>query len=223
MTCRIADLPLDEQPRERLARHGVSVLSDAELVSVVLSASRGRSTLDTARAVLSDGLLALARRDWRTYARITGIGDGNAAKIAAAFELGRRATSRDTVAGDPVRDPDSVARTLVVKYAHHVQERLGAIYLDAKNRIIREREIYVGTINSATVSTRDVLRHALDDHASGVIIFHSHPSGDPSPSGEDLVFTKRLIDAGKMLGIDVLDHLILGANRYVSLKQRGAM
>jgi len=223
VTSRIADLPLDEQPRERLARHGVSVLSDAELVSVVLSASRGRNTLDTARAVLSDGLLSLARRDWRTYARITGIGEGNAAKIAASFELGRRATYRGIDAGHPVRDADSVARGLVAKYAHHVQERLGAIYLDAKNRVIREREIYVGTINMATVSTRDVLRHALDDHASGVIIFHNHPSGDPAPSADDLLFTKKLVEAGKLLGIDVHDHLVLGSNRYVSLKQRGAM
>lgn len=223
MTARIADLPLDEQPRQRLARHGAAVLSDAELVSVVLSASRGRSTLDTARAVLSNGLLALARRDWRTYARVTGIGEGNAAKIAAAFELGRRATSRDLAAGDPVRDAECVARSLVAKYAHHVQERLGAIYLDAKNRVIREREVYVGTINMATVSTRDVLRHALDEHASAVIVFHNHPSGDPAPSPDDLLFTKKLVDAGKLLGIHVLDHLILGSNRYVSLKQRDVM
>jgi DNA repair protein RadC len=222
-TLRIADMPLDEQPRERLARHGVGTLSDAELVSVVLSASRGRTTLDTARSVLSDGLLALARREWRTYARVTGIGEGNAAKIAAAFELGRRVTARDLPGGDPVRDPESIARSLLVRYGHHVQERLGAIYLDARNRVIREREIYVGTVNSATVSTRDVLRHALDDHAASVIVFHNHPSGDPGPSADDLIFTKKLVDAGKLLGVDILDHLILGSTRHVSLKQRGAM
>lgn len=223
MSIRIADLPLDEQPRQRLARHGAGTLSDAELVSVVLSASRCRNTLETARAVLSDGLLALARRDWRTYTRVTGVGEANAAKIAAAFELGRRATARDLPIADPVRDPESLARSLIARYAHHVQERLGAIYLDAKNRIIREREIYIGTVNSATVATRDVFRHALDDHAAAVIVFHNHPSGSPEPSGEDLLFTRKLVDAGKVLSIDVLDHLILGANRFVSLQQRGAM
>lgn len=223
MSLRIADMPLDEQPRERLSRHGVGTLSVAELVSVVLAASRGRSTLDTARSVLSDGLLALARREWWTYARVTGIGEANAAKIAAAFELGRRVTARDLPDEDPVRDPESIARSLLVRYGHHVQERLGAIYLDARHRVIREREIYIGTVNSATVSTRDVLRHALDDHAASVIVFHNHPSGDPSPSADDLLFTKKLVDAGKMLGIDVLDHLILGSNRYVSLQQRGMM
>jgi len=223
MTSRIADMPLDEQPRQRLARHGVETLSDAELVSVVLSASRGRSSLDVARSVLSDGLLALARRDWRSYARVTGIGEANATKIAASFELGRRTVIRETPMDDPIRDPESLARTLLVRYGHHVQERLGAINLDAKHRIIREREIYVGTLNSATVSTRDVLRHALDDHAASVIVFHNHPSGDATPSSEDLLFTRKLVEAGKVLGVDVLDHLILGANRFVSLKQRGAM
>jgi DNA repair protein RadC len=223
MTLRIADMPLDEQPRERLARHGVETLSDAELVSVVLTASRGRNTLEIARSVLSDGLTALARRDWRTYARVTGVGEANATKIAASFELGRRSVIRETPMGDPVRDPDALAASLLARYRHHVQERLGAVYLDAKNRIIREREIYVGTVNSATVSTRDVLRFALDDHAASVIVFHNHPSGSPEPSGDDLLFTRKLIDAGKVLGVDIVDHLILGAGRYVSLKQRGAM
>lgn len=220
---RISELLPDEQPRERLTRHGAETLSDAELVSVVLSASRGRSTLDTARVVLSDGLLALARRDWRTYARVTGIGEGNAAKIAAAFELGRRALIRDTATSAPVTDAETIGRQLVARYAHHVQERLGAVYLDSRNRVLREREIYVGTINSATVSTRDVLRYALEEHAASLIVFHNHPSGDPSPSSDDLLFTRKLVEAGKALGVDVLDHLIVAAGRYVSLTQRGAL
>ena len=112
---------------------------------------------------------------------------------------------------------------MIARYSHYLQERLGAVFLDSKNRIIREREIYVGTLNAATVSTRDVLRYALQDNAAAVVIFHNHPSGDPAPSAEDLVFTRKMAEAGRLLGVDVLDHLILGANRYVSLKQRGAM
>lgn len=224
MTSRIADMPLDEQPRERLARHGVQTLSDAELVAVLLASGvRRRNALDVARSALADGLTALARREWRTYARVSGIGEANAAKIAAAFELGRRATARDIPVDDPVLNPEMLARSLIARYAHHVQERLGAVYLDAKHRIIREREIYIGTVNSAVVSTRDVLRHALDDHAASIIVFHNHPSGHPEASAEDLVFTRKLVDAGKVLGVDVLDHLILGSNRYVSLQQRGTM
>lgn len=223
-TTRIRDLPLDEHPRERLARHGAATLSDRELLALVLSSgSRGRSALDIARSLVADGLSALARREWRTYAQITGVGEANAAKLAAAFELGRRATARESPINDPVLDPDALARSLMARYAHHVQERLGAVYLDTRHRVLREREIYVGTVNSATVSTRDVLRHALDDHAAGVIVFHNHPSGDPAPSADDLVFTRKLVDAGKVLAIDIVDHLILGSNRYVSLQQRGML
>lgn len=120
-------------------------------------------------------------------------------------------------------DPDTLAKALIATYGHHVQERLGAIYLDAKHRVSRQRELYVGTLNSAIVGTRDVLRYALDDHAASIIVFHNHPSADPTPSTEDLVFTRKLVDAGKLLGIDVVDHLIVGAGRYVSLKQRGMM
>lgn len=224
MTSRIRDLPLDEQPRARLARHGAETLSDAELLSLVLaSGTRDRSALDVARAVLADGLTALARRDWRTYARVCGVGEANASKIAAAFELGRRATRRELPLEEPVRDPDTLAKALIATYAHRVQEYLGAIYLDAKHRIIRERELYVGTLNSAVVGTRDVLRAALDEHAASIILFHNHPSGDPAPSAEDLGFTRKLVDAGKLIGIDVVDHLIIGAGRYISLKQRGMM
>ena len=104
-----------------------------------------------------------------------------------------------------------------------MQERLGAIYLDSHNRIIREREIYIGTLTSATVSPRDVLRFALEENAAGTIVFHNHPSGDPSPSADDLLFTRKLVEAGGVMGVDVLDHLIVGANRYMSLKERGYM
>src|SRR4029079_5253306 len=127
MTARVADMPLDEQPRERLARHGAETLSDAELVALVLSSgARGRNPLDTARTILADGLSSLGRRDWRTYARVTGVGEANAAKIAASFELGRRAVVRETPLGPPICDPEAVAGSLLVRYAHHVQEPLRA-------------------------------------------------------------------------------------------------
>jgi DNA repair protein RadC len=224
MTMRIRDLPLDEQPRERLARHGVQTLSDAELLSVVLSSTaRTMNSLDIARAVLADGLTALARREWRTYARVSGIGEANASRIAAAFELGRRATTRELPVEEPVCGAAQIGRALVPRYAHLMQERLGAIYLDAKHRVLREREIYVGTLTSAVVSTRDVLHSALDEHAAAIIVFHNHPSGDPAPSADDLLFTRKLVEAGKALSITVLDHLILGASRYVSMKERDMM
>lgn len=218
----IADLPMDERPRERLLKHGVETLSDAELVALLIgSGVRGKNAIEVGRELLHEGLSSLARRDWSSTAHARGIGTAKAARLAATFELGRRLAAVVEVQGDPIRDTDSIARPLAARYAHHVQERLGAIYLDAKSRIIREREIYVGTLNCTTVSTRDVLRGALEHHAASVIIFHNHPSGDPSPSAEDLRFTQKMVAAADLMGVELVDHLILGRNRYVSLKQRG--
>lgn len=207
--------PCAEKPLDRLERAGVEALSDAELVSLLTD-----RTLPRSHILVRDGLSAFARASWgSTSIPVT---RRQAARVVASLELGRRIASiaHD---GEPVTDPGALARSLIARYSHHVQERLGAVYLDAKHRIVREREIFVGTLNSAIVSTRDVLRFALDDHAAAVIVFHNHPSGDPSPSAEDLLFTRRLVEAGKVLGIDVLDHLILGSNQYVSLQQRGML
>lgn len=220
----IADLPADERPRERLARHGAKTLSDAELIAILLgSGTRGRSAIQVARDLLDGGLQNLARRELAAARRFSGVGEAKASRLAAAFEIGRRLAAVIDENLEPVRDPETLGRSLIARYSHHVQERLGAVFLDAKNRVIREREIYVGTLNSTTVSTRDVIRFALEDHAASVIIFHNHPSGDPAPSAEDLLFTKKMVEAGRLMGIEILDHLIIGASRFVSLKQRGAM
>lgn len=220
----IADLPLEERPRERLARHGPDSLSDAELLAILIgSGVRGRSAIHVARDLLKGGLRAMSQREWGQSSSPSGIGPAKAARIAAALELGRRLAAHVEIDSPAIRDPESIARPLIARYSHYVQERLGALYLDSKNRVLREREIYVGTLNSTTVSTRDVLRYALEDHAASIIIFHNHPSGDPAPSAEDLLFTRRMVEAGRLMGVEVLDHLILGANRFVSLKQRGAM
>lgn len=210
----VADTSL-ETPLDRLTRAGIHALSDAELVSLLIDADAPKTSM-----LLRDGLPAFARASWT--GRKQPVTRRQAARIVASLELSRRLASV-TDERHPVSDPEMIARSLLVRYAHHVQERLGAVYLDSKNRVLREREIYIGTLNSATVSTRDVLRFALDDHAASLIVFHNHPSGDPAPSAEDLLFTRKLVEAGKVLGVDVLDHIILGANRFVSLKQRGIM
>ena len=204
-----------ETPLARLERAGVEALSNAELVSLLTDRPVSQS-----RMLIRDGLAAFARASWGS--KSVPVTRRQAARVAASLELGRRIASvKDD--GEPVTNPEALGRSLVARYSHHVQERLGAVYLDAKHRILREREIFIGTVNSAIVSTRDVLRFALDDHAAALIVFHNHPSGDPLPSAEDLIFTRKLVEAGKLLGLDVLDHLILGSNRFVSLQQRGAM
>jgi len=197
----VAEFPLldDETPLSRLYRSAASSLSNAELVALLLGAD-----VERARSFVCDGLSAFARTEWT--ARKHQLDPNEAARIVASLELGQRLTADTDDLRDPIRNPDRLARQLVARYGHHVQEHLGAVYLDAKNRVIRERVLHIGTLNATTVSTRDVLRYALDDHAAAVIIFHNHPSGDPAPSAEDLIFTKRLVEAGRSLGVDVLDH-----------------
>jgi DNA repair protein RadC len=220
----IADMPVDERPRERMARGGAVALSDAELVALLIEPGwRGKSALDIARELVSEGLLPLARREWIPGKPVGSLGPSRVARMAAALELGRRIAALPATSTEPVDDPAKIAQQLIPRYAHRVQETFGGIFLDARDRIVSEREIFVGTLNSADVSPRDVFRHALHDHAASVIVFHNHPSGDPSPSSQDLVFTARLVDVGRALGVAVTDHIIVAGNAFVSLKQRHLM
>ncbi len=220
----IADMPIDERPRERMMRGGAAALSDAELVALLIEPGRrGKSAIDIAREVVADGLFAVARREWVPGKSVGSLGPNRVARIGAALELGRRVAALSTTSSDPIRDPATLAARLSATYAHRAQEVLGGISLDARHRLIREREIYVGTVNSAAVSPRDVFRHALIDNAAGVIVFHNHPSGDPSPSSEDLVFTTKLVELGRALDVEVLDHIIVASSGFVSFQQRGLM
>jgi DNA repair protein RadC len=220
----IADLPIDERPRERMARGGAVALSDAELVALLIEPGRkGKSSLDIAREVVSDGLLALAREEWIPGKPLRGLGPGRVARIGAALELGRRIATLSVTSSDPIRQPDIVARRLMATYGHRTQETFGAIYLDARHRIISEREIFVGTVSSASVSPREVFRFALADHAAAAIVFHNHPSGDPSPSLQDSAFTAKLVDIGQTLGVQIVDHLIVTFSSFLSMKQHNLM
>lgn len=217
----IGDIPVEERPRERMRRGGAVALSDAELIALLIEPGRrGKSSLDIGRELVADGLLALARQEWIPGKPVGSLGGGRVARIGAALELGRRIAAQSTTSSEPIRDPAMVARRLMAAYGHRVQETFGGIFLDARSRIISEREIFVGTLKSATVSPRDVFRFALSDHAASVILFHNHPSGDPSPSPQDLSFTTKLLGIGEALGVEVLDHIIVTANSFLSLKQR---
>ena len=223
MTDLISDLPIDDRPRERLLTHGADTLSDAELIAILLgSGVHGKNAIQLARELLSDGLAGLRRREFAHLAKSNGVGEAKASRIIAAFEIARRLAAHESDR-QPCYDADAFGRALVTACSHHVQERLGAAFLDSRQRILRQREIYVGTINHAAVSTRDVIRHALEENATAVVLYHNHPSGDPSPSAEDLMFTRKMADSLRLCDIDLADHIVIGANRFYSMRQRGQL
>ncbi len=223
MTDVIADLPPDDRPRERLLSHGAETLSDAELVAILLgSGVHGKNAIQLARELLGDGMSALRARETRYLAGLHGVGVAKASRIAAAFEISRRLASGEPEEPPPFDAPTFGSR-LVGTIGHHPQERLGAAFLDSRHRILGQREIFVGTINSALVSTRDIIRFALLERACAIVVYHNHPSGNPSPSADDLAFTQKLRQSLTLVDVELVDHLIVGAHRWFSMKERGQL
>lgn len=220
----IRELPPEERPRERLLDRGPGALGDAELVAILLRTGRaGSSALEIARETLAEvgGLPGLAETRAPGLLR-SGLGEAKAAALLAAAEIGRRLARAAIPEREPVAHPAAAARYLALRFAARDQEVLGALYLDSRNRLVGERELYRGTLNRAAVEPRRILKEGLLLGAAACLVFHTHPSGDPSPSAEDLAFTRRLAEAGEIVGIRLVDHLVLGSpGRWVSLAQRG--
>jgi DNA repair protein RadC len=217
-------MPPEERPRQRFLRVGGEALSDADVLSLVLgSGSRGVCPLELAREVLDErgGLLGLVGTSPELLRR-RGLGEAKAAALLASVELACRLARREVPMRAPLKRSASVARYLALRYATPGQEVMGALYVDVRNRLIGEREIYRGTLSRTSVEPREIFLQALVRGASSLILFHTHPSGDPSPSLEDLAFTRRMLRAGEALGVGLLDHLVVGAaGRWVSLRDRG--
>ena len=223
MTDVIRDLPRGDRPRERMMMHGAHTLSDAELLAVVLgSGVPGTNAIQLARQLLVDGINSMPGREVAQLAKVKGVGLAKAARIAAVFEISSRLASEQPE-DPPDFDATVFGRKLVSGYSHHTQERLGVAFLDSRQRIRGQREIYVGTIETALVSTRDIVRFTLMEAATGIVVYHNHPSGDPTPSDDDLTFTKKLQQSMAMVDIEIVDHLIIGAHRFHSMKQRGQL
>lgn len=223
MTQMICDMPTDERPRERMMMHGAPTLSMAELFAIVVgSGKRGKNALDISRHLLSDGLQRLAQRDVQSLATVPGIGKVKAARIIALFEFARR-----MAAGLPEDPPDfdhhTVGASLVKKYGRLYQERLGAIVLDSRHRILAQREIFIGTIDHAFVSTGDIMKYVLMENGKGVVVYHNHPSGNCAPSAEDQSFTEKLKYSLRLADIEMVDHLIIGAHGFFSMRERGLL
>lgn len=221
---RIEGLSVDEMPRERLLLNGSQGLSDTELVSIVLrTGSRGLSALELARQLLGDcGGLAGLVGVGPPAVRRRGVGPAKTASILAVVELARRLTRTDVPRRDPMSHPAAVAEYLRLRYSRKDQEVMGALYLDSRNLLVAECEIFRGTLNRAAVEPRAILKHALLRDAAGLVLFHTHPSGDPTPSAEDVAFTRRMAEAGELVGVRMVDHLVVGGcGRWVSLRRMG--
>jgi DNA repair protein RadC len=221
---RVRDLPPEERPRERLARHGATALSNRELLALLVgTGSRRASALDLAEALLGSGLRGLAGRSLAEIERQKGLGRAKATRVLAALELGARIASEGRGPSPSFRTPAESARYLLPRYGSRPVETFGVLSLDVRHRLRREAVISVGCLTSSLVHPREVFQEAVSSRAAALVLFHNHPSGDPEPSSEDLSLTRRLVSAGTLMGIEVLDHLILGAGRFVSLKERGAL
>ena len=220
MTDIISDMPIDDRPRERLLAHGPRTLSDAELLGILIGCGTiGKNAIQLARELLPGGIGQLAARQPRQLARYRGMGTAKAARVAAAFELARRAAAEKPIE-HPLFEIDGVGAALVRANFRQKQERLGAYFLDARHKIIVQREIFVGTVNRALISTRDILRMAVEENAVALALYHNHPSGDPEPSQHDVDFTTRLHQALHAADIELVDHLITGGHQYLSMKRK---
>lgn len=216
----------DERPREKLANHGSTVLSDAELLAILINTgTANRSALDVARDLLLRyrDLSDLASRNHRELSRINGIGQAKATKLIAAFEIGRRLQSREAVAKMKITSPEDVAAVYLPKTRDWKVEKFLVVLLDAAGQIICDRILTEGTLNASLVHPREVFKTALDERAAALILIHNHPSGNPAPSAEDVRITEQLQKAGDIMGIPIKDHLILAGQQYTSLAKEGLM
>jgi DNA repair protein RadC len=220
----IPDLPLDERPRERLLNYGAAALSNAELLAILLrvgSPGENAMALGTRLLIEFGGLPGLSKAGFNELAEVKGIGLAKTAQLKAALELGRRLLLSSPDARPQITSPADVANLFMLEMGCLEQENLRALLLDTKNRVLGSPTIYVGNVNSSIIRVSEVFREAVRQNATALILAHNHPSGDPTPSPEDVRVTRSVVEAGAMLGIEVLDHLVIGHQRFVSLKERG--
>ena len=223
-TYRITDLSADERPRERLEKSGPEALSKAELLAILLRVGvTGMNSVQLAQKILDDlgGLAGIQRASFAQVCNIHGVGPAKAAQIKAAIELGIRLKKDNPDLSAAVNNPDEAAELVRYDMQGLIQENLWVILLDTRNRKIGVEKVYVGSLNASMVRVGELFRGALQRSAAGIIMAHNHPSGDPAPSPEDVTLTRAAVQAGKLLDVEVLDHLVIGNNSFVSMKEKG--
>ncbi|MDD3306579.1 MAG: DNA repair protein RadC [Acetobacterium sp.] len=221
----IKELPEDERPQEKMIRHGAGSLSNAELLAIIIrTGTRGTTSVEIGRkiiAYLDNDLSYFHQMDVLELKRnpnLAGVGIVKACQIKAAIELGYRMKQKD-LPDVKITSPQNVVGLLMDEMQYLKQECFKIIMLDTKNKVIKVEEITRGTLNSSLVHPREVFVKAIKQHAASIILAHNHPSGDTQPSAEDKSITRRLVDAGELIGISVLDHIIIGRGTYISFKQ----
>lgn len=224
----VRDLPVEERPRERLLALGPGFLSNAELLAILLrNGFREKSALDMAGDVLKqcgpDGIGGLVRLSIAQLGQMKGIGTAKAAELMAAVELGRRMATHSAKQKLIVTCPEDAAEYAFHRFKYEEREHFAVILMNIKNHILSMPVISIGSLTASVVHPREVFKAAIQQTAASMILVHNHPSGDPTPSKEDIATTRRIVEAGKLMDIPVLDHIILGNNKYISLKEKGVI
>ncbi len=220
----IKDFPEEERPRERFMLKGAESLTNQELIAILIqTGSKDESALDVANRLLHhfNGLRILKDSTLDELKAIKGIGTAKGLQLLAALELGKRVSKLAFKERYAIRSPEDAAKYLMDEMRFLSQEHFICLYLNTKNIVMHKQTIFIGSLNASIVHPREVFKEAIKRSAASVICLHNHPSGDPSPSREDVEVTRRLAESGKIIGIDLLDHIIIGENKFVSLKEKG--
>ncbi|MBN1874851.1 MAG: DNA repair protein RadC [Anaerolineae bacterium] len=220
----VPEMPEEERPRERLKQAGPQALSTVELLAIILRTGvKGENVLTMANRILTtyNGLSGLSRVDFSQLTGEHGLGEAKASQVLAALELGRRLMGEAPEERYQIRSPGDAANILMPLIGHQEQEHFVVLYLDTRNRVTDREILYKGSLNTSLVRIAEVFRGAVRRNCAALVVAHNHPSGDPNPSPEDIALTRRLVQAGKLLEVDVLDHIVVGQNRYISLRERG--
>ena len=223
---RLKDMPEEMFPRERLFQLGPEALSNKEILAILLRTGiKGENVLDLAERLLTEsgGIPGLGRLTVHELAQMHGLGQAKSSNIKAALELGRRCVTADPLTRPVVNSPQDVAHLVMEEMRYLDREHFRVVSLTTKNHVLGISPISVGSLNSSLVHPRECFKEAIRRNSNAIILLHNHPSGDPTPSKEDIEVTRRLAEGGTLLGIEVLDHVIIGDNRYISLKERGIL
>ena len=224
ISVKMMDIPREERPRERLIQYGESHLSNQELLAILLgSGTKKETVMELSNRLLMnfEGLKLLSEATIEELTSIKGIGLAKGVTLLAALELGKRIQQYKPDEKYIIRSPEDGADYVMEEMRNLKQEHLVALFLNTKNQIIHRQTIFIGSLNASIVHPREIFREAVKRSAASIVCAHNHPSGDPAPSQEDIHVTRRLVEAGKIMGIELLDHLVIGNHTYTSLKEKG--